>query len=398
MLFSPFVAVALATTPAQASAPASLLRPSPAATSPTPAVDAALEKAFDEAVKRFGRLSSSKRKALLRAIDERAREVSGPFGQLLGRIDALAKQRAKARSIDLPARTRRKRTKLADPDLHDALPFAVRRAYAWGLGSIGECKLERKRRSKKAAESEGFRAKLAGYSAASDARFAALLRLLDSDRGGDRIARFLEHWQHEGRSFYRALDKGAGRDASVFVYDAMLADFTQSFLRRNSKGKKRGLMKSLDATQKAMHESFLKYRQYRAVREAVACTVLLDARTALPAALTRYERGPQGGYSIRQQIQILLVHFEYDVERLATWLQEATGALPEDIWDAGTSYSPGDGFQDAFQREIPRMLERFSHTDRLLEAFVTQRDEHTQQMRGIVQNAAAEHGLRITKA
>ena len=70
-----------------------------------------------------------------------------------------------------------------------------------------------------------LRALLRGFLPDQDLALASMLRELDHDRGADEFSSVLEEWRDGDESFYRALDRTAGTQDSVFFYDAMLGDF-----------------------------------------------------------------------------------------------------------------------------------------------------------------------------
>jgi hypothetical protein len=168
---------------------------------------------------------------------------------------------------------------------------------------------------------------------------AGFLRALDVDRGPESYARFLDSWRNPGpdgeETFYQALDRTAGTDASVFFYDIMLAEFTKGFADVEGS-------KSLKVAHDHLHSAFLSYRQYRSFCEAVAHSLLLPHDEPLPHRLRRYDYSSTKGlpagrdYSLRHQIDILLEDAHGDPLAIVRLAQEVLRAhpLPDPLWSA----------------------------------------------------------------
>ncbi|MBK9387594.1 MAG: hypothetical protein IPN34_22500 [Planctomycetes bacterium] len=168
---------------------------------------------------------------------------------------------------------------------------------------------------------------------------AGLLRSLDVDRGPERYARFLDSWRNPGpdgeETFYQALDRTSGTEASVFFYDIMLAEFTKGFADVEGS-------KSLKVAHDHLHTAFLTYRQYRGFCEAVAHALLLPHDEPLPHRLRRYDYSSTKGlpagrdYSLRHQIDILLEDAHGDPLAIVQLAQEILRGhpLPDPLWSA----------------------------------------------------------------
>jgi hypothetical protein len=113
-----------------------------------------------------------------------------------------------------------------------------------------------------------------------------------------------------------------------------------------------------------LHRSFLAYRQYRALREAVALSLLLPQDVPLPRSLGRYERAGTGQYSIRQQVALLLRAHKQDVAAVVDAIRKTAPPLPETLW-AGT-YDPFPAFSALVDSKREDLLSFADHTDKVL--------------------------------
>ncbi|MFK7739981.1 MAG: hypothetical protein AB8H80_06620 [Planctomycetota bacterium] len=240
------------------------------------------------------------------------------------------------------------------------LPSSV--AYEFGCETVRRA--SKKRRDQQELEREvPVRLASLGMLPRSDYAFVELLARLDSDRSADEFAVFLESWRNGDESFYQALDRTAGTSDSVFFYDAMLGDFVETFARGRSDASK-AVRKSLDASHDALHAAFLTYRQYRAFREAVALSLLLPPDVPLPARLRRYEE-KQSGYSLREQVWMVLAVHDGDPVAVVDTVAKTAAALPAPLWS--NTYDPSVAWtHSVFDPAMQKMLAVAASTDEFL--------------------------------
>ena len=197
----------------------------------------------------------------------------------------------------------------------------------------------------------------------ADLAIAQLLRTLDTDHSADAFAAFLEAWRNGDESFYEALDRTAGTADSVFFYDVMLDDFVGEIAARGPEAAK--LRKDRNVAHDALHEAFLVYRQYRALREAVAWSLVLPPAQPLPTHLARYELHSEGQYSLRDQVTMLLALEGYDVRNVVARVTADATPLPQPLWSA--AYDPASAWNSVFAERIQLMVETAGDTDAFLQ-------------------------------
>lgn len=261
-----------------------------------------------------------------------------------------------------------KRVHAADEAADDAMPQAV--AYVFGVGGIDAVGASAAKPGKAGEPADhglveraaDVHQTLLGLPPGADRALAALLRQLDQDSGADRFAAFLHSWRNGKESFYEALDRTAGTKDSVFFYDAMLGDFRTTFGGKVADGGE--LPKSLQGAHDALHGAFLAYRQYRGFREAVGYSLVLPPDVPLPGRLQRYEAKVAGGYSLRQQVRMVLACHDGDPRRVAAEIARAAPPLPQPIWSAG--YDPYPAWTATFQGLVPKMVDAAGSTDGFL--------------------------------
>lgn len=198
---------------------------------------------------------------------------------------------------------------------------------------------------------------------------AGIERRLDIHREYDLYGQFLESWRNYGpsgdESFYEALDRTAGSSDAVFFYDSMLGDFVGRFA--GTDGKTWSLQVRHDRNQ----ESFLSYRQYRGLIEAVAYSLALPSDVPLPKRLARYDHLALGAgvYTLRDQIDLLLAHEQGDVGAVLDRVRKHLESTPPPthLWD---EYPISDSFLGYFQQLVPEISTQMTgakSTDELLE-------------------------------
>lgn len=309
------------------------------------------------------------------ALDALTREdpVFGSAGPLLEALGGPQSSRKTARRQHRPTGslpTLQTGEHFSDRALVEALPFPVAVEYAFGYAELVEVPVfgkDRRARQKAQVErdQQQLRAMLDGCPPQTDRILAAVLSRLDDQRAADEFAKLLEDWRNDGESFYRALDRTAGTDQSLFFYDVMLDDFVERCAR--DKDEERALRRSNKVAHDALHDAFLAYRQYRALREAWALSLLLPPDVPLPPALSRYEEQKSGLYSVRQIAQLVHAHFDGDLIKTCDFLVESTPPLRADLW--ATSHDPYGPLFAAWQKIVPEIAAENGDTDRLLETF-----------------------------
>jgi hypothetical protein len=203
---------------------------------------------------------------------------------------------------------------------------------------------------------------LLGMPPDADRVLAALLRQLDNDTSGDRFAAFLHAWKNGKESFYEALDRTSGTKDSVFFYDVMLGDFRSAFTGHGDQGS--DVLRSLQGAHDALHDAFLAYRQYRGFREAVAYSLVLAPSVPLPQRLSRYEEKVAGGYSLREQVEMVLALQDGDPQKVTAAIVAGAPALPNPLWSA--AYDPYPKWSEYFAAQLPKMIEAGGSSDEFL--------------------------------
>src|SRR5205814_3538647 len=111
--------------------------------------------------------------------------------------------------------------------------------------------------------------------------------------------------------------------------------------------------------------AFLAYRQYRAFREAVALSLVLPPSRKLPTHLQRYEAKPASGYSLREQVIMVLACEDFDAGKVAELIAAGAQPLPKPLW--GTAYEPNEAWTKVFAARTDHMAEVAGSTDAFLE-------------------------------
>ena len=260
----------------------------------------------------------------------------------------------------------------AMPDAN--LPSTAR--YVFGHAAIAP--MHNKRTERQRAERFApMRLALLGMAPDADFAVAELMAKLDTDRGADAFARFLDSWEHEGQGFYEALDRTAGTEAGVFYFDDMLDDFAQQFGRGRDEAAK-AVRKGRAAAQRALHASFLAYRQYRAFREAIALSLVLPPDVALPQRLERYEH-VHSGYSLRDMVTMVMAVHDYDADAVVDAVIATAPPLPQPLWSA--TYEPFQAWNEVFAAAVEEIVGGGQHTDDYLEQAVLERAKQAHALR-----------------
>ena len=349
----------------------------------------------EEQIARFRKLSARAQKKKLAAVRAAIEALDDPYLRSIRAVGALLDAGGR-KTVELLTKNAGPGPR-GDRSLWRDAAFPVRQEYVFGDVGVMACRLEggspgapaqssrkksKKKKQKKpsrkalaeqakAGREAELRSMLNGFPPDLDVTAAAMLRELDHDRRADSFARLLETWRDGSHSFYRALDRTAGSEQSVFFYDALLADFVRTCVPERSPDSAR-IRKSNDAAHDALHAAFLAYRQYRGLREAAALTLLLPPDQELPGALARYGQDQPSGYSMRQIVTLLLADADQDVGRVVELIRDSAPPLPDDLWNG---YQPLPALYAAFNKRIPSMIERAGDTDRLLAEQTRRRTE-----------------------
>jgi hypothetical protein len=157
------------------------------------------------------------------------------------------------------------------------------------------------------AEIEEFRALLRGYPPYLDKSLASILGYLDNDRTIDRFANFLETYNQESFDFYQAMDSTSREGQSLFYFDVMIRAWIQYCFEGQQKRQKELRKKSMPQLRKILFKSFISYRRYRGLREAIALSLVMMPRHNFPENLERYDpKNPGKQYFTREECLMLL--------------------------------------------------------------------------------------------
>jgi hypothetical protein len=310
--------------------------------SPQASKSASDEERAAQAIAWFEKRSPDQQKKILAAVRKDLDALGDPYLASLRAHAERASGLAKKKDLELKSK--------ASPEgsraLARELPFPIHTEYVFGARVVRHAlDADHKPKDAKTRAADEMRALLHGYSLDLDAAFAACLAELNQDQSADDFALFLEGWRNGDESFYRALDRTAGSKEEVFYYDAMLGDFMQKFVKGPG-DKPMDVKKNLAAAHDALHDGFLTYRQYRALREAFALSMLLRPGTKLPATLARYETAPAQRFSVRDDVEMLLALSNGDLTLPIQLLTSTSPALPRPLW--GAKYEPLEPFFAAF--------------------------------------------------
>jgi hypothetical protein len=249
-----------------------------------------------------------------------------------------------------------------EPGPFHELPCAIRHEYLWGHRTVRAIE-KRPPLSAGAGKdavsvpldspAEELLAALRGLHPDLDLALAGALAELDVDSEADKLALFLESWRNGQESFYRALDRSAGTKEAVFYFDAMLGEFQARFAPKGTPGGEE--LKSLKQLHDALHDAFLVYRQYRAMREAAACTAVLPFTIRLPRCLQRYDTSKEG-YALRDDLLILAEIDGHDPLPGLRMIHETMTALPRPLWSTQGKYEALQPFQRSFDLRLKKSI------------------------------------------
>lgn len=249
------------------------------------------------------------------------------------------------------------------PWRYAGLPFALQREYLWGHRVVrrveGRPALSAGEGRERVALKQGSPAEvllgaLRGIVPEADLALAAFQHELDTQRGADQLQSFLEAWRNGQESFYSALDRTAGTGEAVFFFDAMLDEFTRRFGLQVGRGPDRAT--ALNKAHASLRLAFLTYRQYRALREVVAFTLVLPPDVALPGHLARYEQKVDDQLSMREDVLILLHLDEDSPDHVLKLVLDTAPPLPDPLWSTNGTYEGLHALQQAFARRVAERL------------------------------------------
>ncbi len=353
-----------------------------------------------DAIRRFRGRTPAVQKSLLEAARAAAAGVEDPF---LASVRAAA-ERARTAKPSGPAPKFAIQNKLAPEGsfpLGEEIAFPLRSEYVFGLRQI------RPVDQKKAAPgafgpndpvpgttSEEFAALLDGMPPDLDLALAQCMRELDTDHGGNALGLFLESWRNGAESFYRALDRTAGTPEEVFYYDAMLGEFARRFAIGPSVASmqaKKGLQQAHDA----LHDGFLAYRQYRAMREAVALSLLLPPDAPLPKSLRRYGEAPAGQLSLRDEVEMVAGATHESFAAVVDLVRGSAKPLPSPMW--AEPYEALVPFHAAFGKRSSEWLTEGLTAEQVIARRRDARREAPRKIAAAVRAALAEHHFPIAE-
>lgn len=252
------------------------------------------------------------------------------------------------------------------------LPFPLFKEYVFGARTVRD--VETGKGGVVPDRAAEMAALLDGMPPDLDLALARVLAELDQDKSADEFGLFLESWRNGDESFYRALDRTAGTSKEVFYYDVMLNEFNARFTKNEELIKFPKSKKGLQQVHDELHAAFLTYRQYRALREATALSLLLPVQWALPKNLKRYEEKPEGPgqLSTRDELQILLHYNKFDLRRTIADFCAASPSMPSPLWSG--NYDPVSPFLGMFTKRAGELYGSAGSPEAALKLYRDARD------------------------
>lgn len=339
-------------------------------------------------VSSFAERSAKDQKRILERLETGVGALRNPYFDAVRVFADSGRKKGRARTKAMRKRTVKSRSRKSYRAVAGELAVTVR--YRFGMGVVEPLHESRRDRAR-AAREVPVELAISGMLPGTDVALAEMLRRLDADDSADYFIAFLEAWRNGSETFYEALDRTAGTEDGVFFYDSMLGDFVQICAKTGQPGVKE-LRRGLDAAHGALHRSFLAYRQYRALREAVALTLLLPPDQPLPTRLARYEQTIAGGYSVRDQALMLLAVHDYDPAAVIDQLVGTAKPMPKPLWSQ--PYDSVTAFGDLYVAAMPQMIEQAGDTDRFLAIAIEQRQKWADQIERAALKTLSETVLR----
>jgi hypothetical protein len=341
---------------------------------------------LDAALLALLELKGRKQALVLAKVKAAVGDIESPLLHSMRELAAAARKKFKPRRKAMTRRSNWKERRGGDPEILEGLRFPVANQYMFGHGTVtavdavvGQAEIDgilarvkghkKRKRSKKRRkgllEAPAFlqvRAMLRGNPPDLDLCVAEILRELDTDRRADTFSVFLEGWRNGAESFYRALDRTAGTEDSVFFFDAMLGEYISKCVPKSHPDFKK-IRRSTDAAHDCLHATFLSYRQYRALRECVALAMVMPPDALLPGSLARYEKMAHKGYSVRDLFTLFLSVEGQDIRKVLDIVTSTAPPLPDYLWTA--KYEPFTALHKAFDDRLPKMTAK-KHSDLVL--------------------------------
>ena len=339
-------------------------------------------------VSSFAEQSTKDQKRILENLEAEVGALGNPYFEAVRGFADRGGKKGRARTKAMRKRTVKSRSRTSYRAVSGDLAATVH--YRFGMGIVEPVHDSRRDRERAAREVPVGLA-VSGMLPGTDVALAEMLRQLDTDASADYFIAFLESWRNGSETFYEALDRTAGTQEGVFFYDAMLGDFVQVCAKTGQPGV-RELRRGHDVAHGALHRGFLAYRQYRALREAVALTMLLPPDHPLPNRLARYEQTIAGGYSVREQALMLLAVHDYNPAAVIDALVRTAKPMPQPLWSQ--PYDAVTPFGDLYVAAMPQMIEQAGDTDRFLANAIKQRQKWADQIEGAAMKALSETVLR----
>gem|GEM_PF-4694717 len=302
---------------------------------------------IEKKIRWFRKLPQGKRTKLLLKLRRAATKVEDPYLNQLRNWASLA--RKKNGASHLPALKKKKKKKAKkkssgrprpkyDPFQELPFPYCFRYVFGkrrvepfepswkqWKPRTSGEKAL--KARLSLEADEFALRALLRGYPPYLDLSLAGLLKDLDQDHRLDRFAFFLETYSKESFDFYQAMDETSRNEQSLFYYDSMILAWIRYCFKDQPALQKQLRKKSMAELRSTLFKSFISYRRYRGLREALALSLLLRPEDSFPENLERYDpKNPGDQYFTREESLMLLGLKDF---KIAPFLQEIKKGLPK---------------------------------------------------------------------
>jgi hypothetical protein len=346
------------------------------------------------AVEVFRHKSGLQQKKILSDLRAALAAIDDPYSNSLREVAARGGDpRSASGSRRWPWREARQVEPLDDAGLCGSLPFAAPNQYRFGFGSIVAVAVDARARRPRFPASPTMdlelEAALRGLPFGADLALAGLLRELDNDRGGDLFAVFLTKWRDGSESMYRAIDRAAGTGGGVFFADAMLDEYVRHLVPDGHADAKR-LRRGREEAHEALHQSFVAYRRYRAMREAVALAMVLPPQIPLPGVLSAFEARSGEGHTFRERVDILLHLYGGDVNAMVAAIVAAAPPLPDPLWEG---YDPFPAFSELFHERLRATELHGGDSDRILLAERRRRAAIAARIAGAARDVLARAGI-----
>ena len=168
-------------------------------------------------------------------------------------------------------------------------------------------------------------------------------------------------------------------------YQRMIGDFVEQMAAADRE-LAQPLRKTEAAARNALQRAFENYRAYRSFREGLAHSLLLPPDVPMPRALRHFEDGGAKGYSLRQQVLMVMALHDEDPQRVAALVGDAAAPLPVPPWNG--TYDGLATWRAVYDAALPRMIALGGHTDIWLAKAVAKRAEQVERVRAAAKRAS----------